>query len=158
MSYHDPDAQKVYEWEGKWVHWQINEFGKKLDTARIWVAKSCEAYGVKKVPVRLAKNSDDSYFDLGKNAIYLLRQHNNIAVSLHESAHAICYDLFGLNVHDHGPEFAGIYIWLLADAGIAPVEALTASADACGVEYISIDKADPKNIRKSLKNKLLPSK
>lgn len=143
----DRQKDKVYAWEDQWLHWQGANAPTKM--MRAWVRWACKLYDVpppvvRKVPAKLGY----SYYEDRDHSIGLAPKHHAIAVALHETAHAIAVHYRGVNGHGHGPDFMGIFLYLLETAGIAPRSALRASVEAKGIKYTRLRDIHPKYIRK----------
>lgn len=124
----------LYKWEDAWSSWNASTCS--LAECRKFVRMACEAYGVPPPPVATHKHTEMSYFDPARMRISLRYDHKNVPIALHEAAHAIVWHYYGASVPDHGKEFMGIYLYLLAQARCAPEVALTASARAAGLRWL----------------------
>jgi hypothetical protein len=150
----DPQMYAVYRWEGYWYDW--NNHTTTLDMCRKLIRQACRLYGVPPPRVTWGPNREPykprsrpcTYFDPDPNTILLRKRHWNMAVPLHEAAHAIVWHRFGHKRIDHGPTWLGIYLWLLVNNETAPRIALEASALADKLEFTPIDESSPKVIRK----------
>jgi len=130
---HDPQQKAVYNWQWEWMHWNSKELSKK-DVYR-WVKWAYKKkFHFKFMPeiVHLADGGSSSYHP-EKNQLKFIHSHRNIAVVLHETAHLIISRLFGHTVEDHGPEFMGIWIYLLEKAKLAPRGTIYDSAKQAGL-------------------------
>jgi hypothetical protein len=136
----DPQKTKLYAWEDSFWGWNFNLV--KLSKCREVIRFAAHLYGIKPPSVRshhkvsmswsIPQSREISLQSKGSNAV---KGGLNYPTALHEVTHQIIWDYYGASVQDHGPEFVGVYIWLLAQAGIAPYEALTASLRQAGIEF-----------------------
>lgn len=149
----DPQVNAIYRWETRWLDW--NRRTTPIYVLRKLIRHACRLYGVKPPTVTWGPDREPykprkkpcTYFDPNTNAILLRKRHLNMAVALHEAAHAIVWHRFGHQRIDHGPTWLGIYLWLLSKNDTAPQCALEASALADGLEYTSIEESSPYRIR-----------
>lgn len=151
--------QAVYNWESSWRGWITKSAGKR-DVRRA-IRRAERLYRVPPVPVvfktrsknregrRLASGYHITWLEAGW--ITLRPHHQNVPIGLHEAAHRISHYFFGWDppgFEDHGPQWLGIYLCLLADAGVAPRTALEASAAAAGLRWRSPAWVGPRAIRR----------
>jgi hypothetical protein len=135
----DPQKEDVYEWEDEWRAWSRNTH--TLPELRAAIRTACAYYGVRHPKVkqhnlRSLSWSIAEYDLISLQAVGPLdRGGKNMATAMHEAAHHIVYKLCGHRPADHGPTFLGVYLWLLAAAGVAPESALFASARAHGLKW-----------------------
>ena len=150
----DPQKQALYSWESAWADWCRSTL--TMSEVRSLVHKACKTYGVKPPSVRAHTGKAWSTYDPETASISFERTQRNTAIALHEAAHhilfTICLEEAGEesdgNFEDHGAEFCGIYLRLLRDAGVAPLIALTASAEAAGLHFIPVRAAEPTRFRR----------
>lgn len=150
----DPQRIAVYRWENRWHDW--NQHTTKLSLLRTLIRHACRLYsvpppivtwGAAREPYKPAIKSN-SEFDPNTNVILLRKHQWNMAIALHEAAHAIVWHRFGQQRIDHGPTWLGIYLWLLVNNETAPRVALEASAREDGLHWTPIDESSPRRIRK----------
>ena len=128
----DPQREAVYEWETEFRDW--NRQTMKLPEVREYVRTACAHYKLEAPPVRPLSGKQYAYC-MGDGAHMGFSEWcRNPAIALHESAHFITLNL-APKAQDHGPTWLGIYMWLLEAAGVAPVEALAASARKHGLRW-----------------------
>lgn len=141
----DRQKTRVYRWERMWADWNV----KSLNAPQIrkytdWV---CHLYGLEPLALLLAKNDRGwSWYRDETRTIRLLKTHQNTAVCLHELAHAVIAEYFPA-AEDHGPEWLGVYLWLLREANLAPDSALHASLKEQGLRWKPLHKSSPKYLR-----------
>lgn len=126
-------ATALYAWEEAWASWNVST--TSLAECRDYVRQACAAYGVPAPKVTGHKHREMSYYRTDIHKISLRYDHKNIAIALHEAAHAIIYHYYQDTVKDHGPEFMGVYLHLLVEAKLAPPVAITASAKAAKLRW-----------------------
>lgn len=136
----DPQRLRVYNMEASIGYSDVNAYS--IAAARSWVRWACTKYGVKPPKVSKApKGATMSYCKAKGDKVWiaLIPAHQNTLSALHESAHAICERLYGAaywdNLQSHGPEWLGIYFWLVKRAGLLPMEALVAMAKKHKLQY-----------------------
>lgn len=138
----DPQKDRLYTWEDSWWGWDRNLL--TLRECRRAVETACAYYSVEPPAVTQHKIRDISFSIPTKRIISLQavgkdddprKGGKNMAVSLHEAAHQIIWDKFKAKATDHGPSFLGVYLWLLAKAGVATEEGLHASARGYGLKW-----------------------
>jgi len=135
----DPHAEAVYAWENDFRDWSekispLAECREVMDTA-------CAHYGVAPPKVILWKRSYSWCPDvrvpsrrfLDQPIVRLCERGQNWPTVLHEAAHWIALHL-APKAYSHGPTWLGIYMWLLAQAKVAPEVALRASARSAGIK------------------------
>lgn len=127
----DPQQWPVYKWEGTWT--DFNRKTLSLAGCRLLVRRACRQYGVK-VPKVFAGpiKAKWAYYHSLKHHICLNTAAMNIAIALHEAAHAIVSRLSPRST-DHGPTFLGVYLDLLSE--FYPASALYASARRAHLRY-----------------------
>lgn len=129
----DPQADKFYEWTYAWLDWNVKTMS--LTDCKSLISKICAAYQVPMPVVGSAPSTDHcSYYDDETHRIGLLPSHQNMAIVIHEAAHAVVFH-HNPKAQDHGPTFVGIFLDLMEQAGIAPREALYASARKAGLKF-----------------------
>lgn len=136
----DPQRHRVYAMEDCWREWSWNTH--TLFDLRQLVKTACHKYGVKTPRVTQHKVNSMSYCIPTEDVISFQavasrpgRGGKNRATALHEVAHYIVYLYFGESVQDHGPTFMGVYLWLLAEAQVAPQAALEAACRAFRINW-----------------------
>lgn len=126
----DPQRDAVYDWEGEFRDW--NRKTLPLHLVKKYVQDACAHYGLPAPTVKGHPGKAYAFYkpkdDYSGEVISFAGWCQNPAVALHEAAHYIVLHHFGTDVQDHGPIWLGVYLWLLQRAGIAPQEALYASA------------------------------
>lgn len=129
----DPQKEAVYAFEDSWQ--SFNNSDLTLAQCRDAVRWACEAWKVPTPVVRQHHEATFSWCNVETGVISLQarsrrpgRGGKNAAVALHEAAHWIVFQRWGERVQDHGPTFVGVYIGLLWQYGVAPIEALMATA------------------------------
>jgi hypothetical protein len=127
-------AQRVYDWEAEWYHWNTEQFNT-IHGPRKWVHWALDAYKVPHTVVRPRRGHDHSFFRPHDWSISLLRKHRNLASALHEAAHAIHAYYYGPVDEYHDAKWLGIFVWLLGCTTAWPKEAITASLKARGLTY-----------------------
>lgn len=129
----DPQKHLLYQWESEWLDWGRKQIS--LPDCRNLIEKACRSYGVDAPTVSAAprKASFSAYFPCD-HSIWLRNAHQNISSALHEAAHAIAQHKYP-RAADHGPTFAGVFLDLLTQTGIAPASALYASAKKAGIRW-----------------------
>lgn len=146
---HDPQKDAVYAWQWKWYDWNHGELSK--DGVRQWVKWAYKKkFRFTKMPrIKFPKTGKCSYHDGEKALLAFVYEHRNVPMVLHETAHAICFILYGATVEDHGPEFMGIFLYLLEKTGHYPLGTVYDSAKKAGLK---IDGSQgPKLIKRSRK-------
>ncbi len=156
----DPQKDAVYAWEGCWLDW--NEGNQTLAECRRLIRKACRMYSVKPpTVVGHTHNMWTTYYpDVAR--ITFQRQQRNTAVALHEAAHHILFAVCKQeadeesdgNFEDHGPEFLGVYLFLLNHFKVAPLIALTASAKAAGLHFVPVSESAPLPFRQRVEKEL----
>lgn len=131
----DSQKQKVYDWEDSFWGWDRNLV--TLKKCREVIRFAAGLYGIEPPSVRSHHKVEISYSIPQSREISLQSKGSqpgrgglNYPTALHEVTHQIIWDYYGNTVEDHGPQFAGVYSWLLQKAGIAP-----------GI-FVSMDDAD----------------
>jgi hypothetical protein len=122
----EKQARKIVNWESEWLLWTREYLG--LNSCRALVKWACDLYDVKYPKVSQHHKPHYSLAIPKKNLISMWVEQRNHAIVLHEAAHHILHELHGNDFHDHGPEWLGIYMYLLEQAKLAPKIALTSSA------------------------------
>ena len=131
----DPQKKKVYAWEDSWWGWNRSTVSY-LECQRV-IRRACRLFKVK--PPIVIEHSGRRYseYDPETDTISMRSEKElNIPISLHEATHAIIWKLYGEKVQDHGPEFVGVYLWLLAEFQVAPAAAIFPSAETAGLEWV----------------------
>lgn len=151
----DRQQNLAYKWEDQFLHWPGSYLTEKGATE---IAKA--AARLYRIPVpelvfgkrdtRDGKDLPSSYYP-DEHKIVFVPRHMNTLVVLHEMAHAITDYILGGNLEPHGPQWLGVYMWLMDRFHIAPTIALTASAKAIGLKFETKGIAGPRNIRKKHK-------
>lgn len=127
----DPQAETLYGWEDQWLEWNRKQIA--LSDCRALVVRACDLYEIDP-PTLLSYSGKYSYYHSGEHRIYLLEEHQNIARTLHETAHAIVVARAARS-QDHGPTFAGVYLYLLINIEMCPAAAIYASARKAGIRW-----------------------
>lgn len=127
-------AQKVYDWEAEWYHWNTQQF-QTIYGPRRWVHYALDLYGVPRTVVRHRSGRESSFFRPHDWSINILVKHRNVAAALHEAAHAIHAYYYG-NVEEHHDErWLGIYVWLLNHTQMYPKGVIDTSLKNAGIKY-----------------------
>lgn len=131
---YDPQQKAVYKWQWQWTDWNENELDK--DEVRRWVKWAFKKkFHFGKMPrIEFRKVGEHSSYNPETTTLYFLYEHRNVAVVLHETAHAIITQLYGKTVQDHGPEFMGVFLYLLEKSGRYPRSAVYDSAVKAGLK------------------------
>jgi hypothetical protein len=148
MRARDRQQKRVYKWEGEWGRpW--NRKTLTQDQCREVIAAACEWYSIPMPTLRfLVGRRGWTFYDPNDHSINLRQRHMNVAVCLHETAHAIHSHVTGDEDHEiHGPEWLAIYLWLLRRAEVASETALTKSVEAYGLSYGDLDRHSPRRLR-----------
>jgi hypothetical protein len=109
----DPLCSKVYAWEEG-----CSLAGSSICTmslARVLVRRACRYYKVR-IPTVLPAGAKcrTSFYLPQHQRIYIIPDHRNPVVVLHEAAHHITDVLFGHeSTPDHSKEWFSIFMWLL---------------------------------------------
>lgn len=127
-------AQRVYNWEAEWHHWNSQQF-ETIHGPRQWVRHALEIYGVPPTVVRSRHGHESSFFRPHDWSINLLKKHRNVAAALHEAAHAIHAYYYGPVEEHHDERWLGIYVWLLCQSGLWPKSAIVASLAARKLKF-----------------------
>lgn len=136
----DPRAEYVYSWENDFRDW--SEQHCSLEECKRVVATACAHYDLAPPRVELWDRSFSWCPDtramtgrfLDKPVIRLCPKGQNWPTALHEAAHWIVLNRVP-RAADHGPTWLGIYLWLLAEAKVAPEAALHASVRAADLKW-----------------------
>lgn len=151
----DKQQKRAYDWEDGWLHW--NKATLTPHQVRGVVQRACSKYRIP-VPVCRFHTADHvkgklhpTQYDPNEHYIEFRPRHHNEAIALHESAHAIVDTLLGPYREAHGPYWLGVYLWLLQDHGLAPKDALLASAKNARLTWAPLGKIAPNKIRTSYK-------
>ncbi len=64
----------------------------------------------------------------------------NIPIALHEAAHHIAGSILPEKLEDHGPEWLGIYVYLLNANGIGSRRAIKTSLQSMNLKWYSLKK------------------
>lgn len=137
----DSQKQAVYDWEDSFWGWYHNVV--PLKKCREVIQFASGLYGVEPPTVRSHRKVSMSWSipQYRRISLQSVGQKGptygglNIPTALHEVSHQIVWDYYGDTVEDHGPEFVGVYVWLLSEAGMAPAAALYASLDEAEIRY-----------------------
>lgn len=162
----DSQRNAVYAWEDKWESW--NRASASERRVRKAIRRAERLYKIRPTKIlSVAKDRTNHKTDLrsGKgvrlsseydpvpHTITLRPRHMNLAVALHEAAHAIHDEIFGNisrpELEPHGPMWLGIYLWLLVDAKVAPEFALLGSAQEAGIRWNPMPRVQPSRIRRA---------
>jgi|GEM_PF-7012068 len=154
----DSQQQAVYAWERQWRFW--NRAGVPVQYLRRWVRWAERLYRVPPAtllfPTR-SKGVNGNWLPSqcapaapwGSGAITLRPHHRNVPIALHEVSHWIDGQLLGQfsGFEGHGPQWLGIYLYLLEKARVAPRVALHESAREAGLKWVSDGRIGHKAIR-----------
>lgn len=142
----DSQVKQVYKWEKEWPTW--NRPILTNDECRNIIQYACDLYDVPAPKLLFPRQLlGYSYYDPNDHTLLLRKRHRNIAVCLHEAAHAVHGYVCGDNHEIHGPEWLTIYLWLLIHSGIASRTALLESASAYEVTYLDVPSHGPRRLR-----------
>lgn len=159
----DTQQKAVYAWEDEWADW--NRPAASKCAVRKAIRKAERIYRIEPVTISFPKRNRGSVkdrrngkgrtlssdYDPAMHTIRIRPRHQNIAIGLHEVAHAIHDTLFGSwpgsKTEVHGPIWLGIYLTLLIKAKLAPRDALLASAKRAGLRWAPLGKVIPSRIR-----------
>lgn len=167
----DEQQAAAYAWENKWESWN------RPSASRYAVRKAIRAaerkYAIPHTHIIFVKNNRSTritdkrsgmglklatLYEPNIHQIRVRPRHCNIAVGLHEVAHAIHDKIFGnvstVRLQAHGPLWLGIYMWLLIHFEIAPREAIVASARAAGLKWASLARIGPRQIRRCYERRI----
>jgi hypothetical protein len=128
------------------VEWNVATISVRK--AREYVHWACALYWVEPPSVKTHGGKASSYSN--GLVIDFNYGHLNRAIALHEVAHHICNAIFPLDMPAHGPEWLSVYLWLLAEAKVAPKTALLASAKAAGLKWMPLWVISPKRLAKPI--------
>jgi len=162
----DTQQRAAYKWEDQWETWnRVSASDRRVRSA---IRSAERHYKIRPTKILIvAKNRNHervdartgkgkkltSQYDPTPHTITIRPRHRNVAVALHEAAHAIHDELFGNlsrpELESHGPMWLGIYLWLLADAKVAPRRALLASAKSSGLKWRPLACVAPDRIRQA---------
>lgn len=133
-STHDTQKDAVYEWQWKFWHWNHKELSKRQ--VHNWVKWAIKKkFGFKHLPkIAYLRSGNVSWYNKETATLGFIHDHRNIAMVLHETAHAITDRMYAYTVEDHGPEFMGVFLWLLEACGWYPKNTLYASAKQAGLK------------------------
>lgn len=147
----DKQQKRVYRWESAWGTWSGACSSKNC---RYWHRWACEAYGIDVPKLELARdNRGESFFRGDTNLVRLVKCHQNYSVVFHEAAHAVAFYYYPGSVEDHGPEWLGIFLWMLRESKAVPEIALQASAKEHKLKWKSLDKSSPESLKAAAKRK-----
>jgi hypothetical protein len=144
-SWKDTQRNSVYKWEDGWKPWRHD--GLTLRQCQKWADWACNKYRVSRVVVKKNKGKKWSAYNAGY--VFLGKTHRNFGTMMHEVAHHIVEKrlLKGRKmIEAHGPEWLGIFLWLVVESKWAPATAVYGSAQAAGLEFIR--RSSPKHIAK----------
>lgn len=163
----DPQRARVYAWEGDFADWNADTI--KLKTCRAYVHWACALYGLRPPAVKSHGGKELSFsqtlmrtFRDGTTAhvvyprgsvISMQRGQLNRAIVLHETAHYIADNVFGLNAEEHSPAWLAIYLWLLIKARIVPRSALFASARTKKLRWLPLWQVSPRRLARAFKGR-----
>lgn len=161
----DKQVRRVYKWEDEWLHMRFAS-GHHRSLKRL-ATDAAKMYRVKPVKMVFARNQKNKkgerlpsglryLTESGKLIDIVIRpEHANPAIVLHEVAHSIVHQVFGYPneaIEHHGPEWLGVYMYLLASVEFAPYKALEVTAKEHGLKWAPLEKVRPHKIRKAFKN------
>lgn len=149
----DKQAMRVYGWEWACENYDNNPLGKKA--CRDYIVWACGLYDTPPPSTDIfdANYKAGSSYNHDTHHIRLVRRHRTGALCLHEAAHAIIWRHFGATVEDHGPEWLGIYCYLLARAKIAHAKWIEQSLQGTKLRAWPAHKASPKALIRRAKKK-----
>lgn len=151
----DRQQNLAYKWEEQFLHWPGSYLTPKGATeiakaiARLYSIPLPELAFVTK-DNRNGKSLPSSYFP-DEHKIVFRPRHMSALIVLHEMAHAVTDYILGPELEAHGPQWLGVYMFLMDRFHIAPTIALTASAKAVGLKFESKGITGPRSIRKKHK-------
>lgn len=122
----DRQGKRVYKWEQSWG--QFTEQTLSRDGVREWAKWAYRKFGFLRVPRIIFDDKSFSEYKPDGDFLSFTHSHRNIGIVLHEVSHAITTRMYGVTVEDHGPEFMGVYLYLLEASGEFPKHAMTDSA------------------------------
>jgi hypothetical protein len=131
----DRQCARVYSWGWSFADWNIKTLTKRQ--CRKWVKWCLKQFHLKKgssPAVVFPPRAKYSSFEPEYHELQLIKKHRNIPMVLHETAHYVQSILYGKTTEDHGPEFMGIWLYLLEAAQLCPKGTLTASAKSKGIK------------------------
>lgn len=144
----DTQAKRVYKWQWEWVEFNSNR-GLTKNDVREWLEWACKKLKMappSRLKIRLlSKKKGHSYFNPDTYELGFIPVHRNVPTVLHEIAHYISFRIYGKTVADHGPEYMGIFLYLLESSSQWPLGIVYQSARKAGLE---IDGAQPRRLRK----------
>lgn len=146
MAARDPQAQRIYAWEEKWLDWNRRTLTR--DDVESLVQKSTREYGMVSPRVKYHRGKEYSYC---QGDVISFNLHDcNPAIVLHECAHYITDALFSPaeKLAAHSPQFMGVYLYLLEWHRVAPRAALHASAKAARIQWVPTGMISPKRLRR----------
>jgi hypothetical protein len=127
----DPQQQDVYRWEGTFT--DFNRKTLSIPECRWMVYQACKSYKVEPPTVFAGRcTARWAYYHSIKHHISLNAEAQNVAIVLHEAAHAIVHRL-APRAQDHGPTWLGVYLDLMV--GFLPADALYTSARKAGLRW-----------------------
>lgn len=133
----DPQQSAVYAWERTYADW--NRETLTLPGVRGFVQAACHEFGIEPPSVKTHKGKQYAYSWGDKTSFNA--EGKNPPTALHEAAHYITDTLLGTAIEPHGPEWLGVFMWLLLEAKVAPRPALEASARSHGLKWLKLDPA-----------------
>jgi hypothetical protein len=132
----DPQRHLVYRWSGLYL---INTDTEHLpiNTCNFLTEDIFTKFGMKKIPQVIHSIGQKANFYYPKtNIIKLIEPSRNRIVLTHEIAHALKRRIYKKRGTSHGPEYIGIWMFLLNKWCNIPIKDLCRTADYEGVEYI----------------------
>lgn len=151
----DARSRKTYLWEDEWGDWNRRGFKTKAKAAQVLNIWASRRWKVKPARVHYLEGNKMSYTQHSQNKegeqffdIYLVDKHNNVAITLHETAHAIDDQLPNPVKEHHGKRWLAIYLDLLGASGFYPKAAVEASAKASGLSWDTKIKPPKKKARR----------
>lgn len=139
MDAEDPQKAALYAWEEAWGPWNYNSL--TLTECRAYIEHACRLYDVEAPRVRQHRTKAYSWCHVTMGVISMqggkhrARGGRNPSQCLHEVAHWIVFKKWGDKPQDHGRTFLGVYLWLMAEARLAPPTALVASAREFNLQW-----------------------
>lgn len=132
----DPQKWIVYRMEKELVGWAVYAHVDLEDLQRI-ADYMCRKAGVKRCGVVLENKGKQRIYGWTMDYTIHLNQDyhgDNTAVLVHELAHYVNHQLNGEDLAVHGPEFVGVYGWVLDTLNLFPYLQYVALCEQYGVE------------------------
>lgn len=150
----DPQASRAYAWE--WAC-EAGHGRSQLaaGTCKSIIKWACHLYGVHSPEVQVSDSpkAQASKYLPDDDRIFLASRHRTPFLCLHEASHAIVHKYYGETVHDHGPEWLGVYCYLICKLQLAQPTYLRQSLRYMGLRALPTAAAQPRALRKRAKKK-----